>query len=160
MSSTQTETETETASSPTKTHMAQRPSRFIEGAPLTRTPTSNELFFNILSEMDEFEAARARKSKNSSHRGSASSADSSTEVTNTMRFHEDEKMNPRVPFDARRQRQSFDVFTSRWAPVEQDVQEGIEKAAKLGQKVKGRLRALTANSGTRDQVKMLPYPGT
>jgi hypothetical protein len=50
----------------------RRPSKFIEGSPstrpdlLSRTPTSNELFFNILSEMDDFEKKRQHQSTTSS----------------------------------------------------------------------------------------------
>ncbi len=51
---------------------ALRPSKFIEGSPLTgpdlqqQTHTSNLHFFNILSEMDEFERRRKHRNSHSS----------------------------------------------------------------------------------------------
>ncbi|RDW85681.1 hypothetical protein BP5796_04006 [Coleophoma crateriformis] len=144
--------------SPSKAAHGHRPSRFIEGAPLTRpdfitrTPTSNELLFNILLEMDEIEARKSQQKKKF-HRGSTSSTGSNDSVlfSTTTSSHSE-------PRSAERQRFSVDGM-SRWSAADLDMQESIEKVGKIGQKFKGRLRALTSGS-SRDETKIVPYPGT
>jgi hypothetical protein len=126
---------------------ARRPSKFIEGSPATgtellqRTPTSNELFFNILSEMDEFEKKRK-------HRGSSSSVDSLVSSNGSPI-----KTESRKTFSDREGRRS----TSIGRPSLDDVVRGAFEDKKSSKFV-GRLRAFTG--GREKEEKRAPYPGT
>jgi len=129
-------------SSPQK--RARRPSKFIEGPPATcqellnQTPSSNELFFNILSEMDEFEKKRQ-------HRGSSSSVESLVSSTGSP------VKDSRKSFSERERRKS----TGFGRPSLDILKEALEEK---NSKFVGRLRAMT---GGRDRdEKRSPYPGT
>jgi hypothetical protein len=124
---------------------AGRSSKFVEGSPATggellhHTPTSNELFLNILNEMDEFE--RKRK-----HRGSSGSADSmvssnGSPVKDVTRSNMERDAQRSTGFG----RASIDA-----------VRATVEE--KKSHKIVGRLRALTG--GREREEKPTPYPGT
>jgi hypothetical protein len=135
----------QTSSSSSTEKRARRPSKFIEGSPATgsdllqKTPTSNELFFNILSEMDEFERKRQ-------HRGSSASMDSLA-LSSGSPVKDGRQSTPE-----REGRRS----TSFGRPSLDAVREMIEE--KKSRKFVGRLRALTG--GKEREGKGSPYPGT
>jgi hypothetical protein len=113
----------------------KRPSRFIEGSPLTRpdllkrTPTSHEQFLSILSEMDEFEKKRK-------HRDSSASVESLGSPT-----------AQHAPIIGKREvRRSFG--SSR-----PSLDERSHDEEKLSRKFKGRLRAFTTGGKDRDGAK-------
>jgi hypothetical protein len=129
----------------TTTERARRPSKFIEGAPATgpellqQTPTSNELFFHILSEMDEFEKKRK-------HRGSSSSTDSLLSSNGCP-------VKDRRPSTAEREGTRSVGLGRRSLDTAREM-IGEKKSHKLV----GRLRALTG--GREKEEKVHPYPGT
>jgi hypothetical protein len=139
-----------------------RPSKFIEGSELTRpellalTPTSNELFFTILSEMDEFES----KHKRGSHRGSQSSVSSTTSSHSHSHSHSASfTSSPTSPIQTvdrshtvKEGRRSINFGRKS---LDDDKREAHSEE-KLASKFKGRLRALTG--GKDRDVK--PYSGT
>jgi hypothetical protein len=131
-------------SSPTQKR-ARRPSKFIEGSPATgpellqQTHTSNELFFNILSEMDEFEKKRK-------HRDSSSSVDSLISSSGSPVKEGGKSFSER---EARRS-------TGAGRPSLEVVRELLDE--KKGSKFVGRLRAFTG--GREREEKRSPYPGT
>jgi hypothetical protein len=115
------------------------PSRFIEGSELTRPDLlqrNPSLLLNILSEMDAFEKKRKGRA------GSNSSVES-------ISFN---GSHPSPIISKREGRRSFG--TSRPSLDEKDRGHGEEK---LGQKVKGRLRAFT--SGGREDGKSTMHHG-
>jgi hypothetical protein len=132
-------------SSPPQTQKrARRLSKFVEGSPATgaellqQTPTSNELFLNILSEMDEFEKKRQ-------HPGSSSSVDSL--LLSNGRPGKDRRKS-----SEREERRSTGVGRPSLDAVREVVEE------KKGKKIVGRLRALTG--GREREGKGAVYPGT
>jgi hypothetical protein len=133
-------------SSPPQTQKrARRLSKFVEGSPATgaellqQTPTSNELFLNILSEMDEFEKKRQ-------HPGSSSSVDSLLLLSNGSPGKDRRKSSER---EERR-------GTGGGRPSLDAVREVVEE--KKGKRIVGRLRALTG--GREREGKGAVYPGT
>jgi len=129
-------------SPPTSPERARRPSRFIEGSAVTRpdllqrTPTSNELLFNILSEMDEFEKKRK-------HRDSNSSVES---------LHS----NGTLPSPIVGKQESRRSFGTSRPSMEKDRSLEQEKRS---HGFKGRLRALTGGK-EREEAKGTPFHGT
>jgi len=129
-----------------------RPSKFIEGDSHTRpdllqgTPASNDLFFHIISEMDEHEKRRHRDSSSSSNSSAPSDESNSTVLSNPGKTETGSGQSRSGGF-----RMSLD---SGRAGESRDDE-------KLGSKIKGRLRAWTA--GARDKgerTKRQLYPGT
>lgn len=131
-----------------------RPSRFIEGSAATRpeilrrTPTSNELFFTILSEMDAIEGRK----RGHSYRNSSSSVDSFTSSSGV----------PPVPSALPKEKEgrrsiNFGRRSLDMRPREEvGYAHGETEAERLAKKLKVRLRAWTG--GKENAVK--PYPGT
>lgn len=137
-----------------------RPSKFIEGSELTRpellarTPTSNELFFTILSEMDEFESKRKR----GSHRGSQSSVSSTTSShshSHSASFSSSPTLPTQTVDRSHTVKEGRRSITFGRKSLDDDKREAHSEE-KLASKFKGRLRALTG--GKDRDVK--PYPGT
>src|SRR6187402_919449 len=124
----------------------RRESKFTEGSPLTgpdllqQTPTSNDFFFTILSQMDEHERRRKHRDSNSSVESFAISNRSHLSGPNGGGEHE---------FVPKQGRRSI-TFGSRSADlVRRSLDDrprehaGLEGVEALANKVKGRLRALT-----------------
>jgi hypothetical protein len=137
---------------------ARRPSKFIEGSPVTRpdllqrTPTSDELFHTILAEMDRCEERKHQ------HRGSSSSADSLTSPHSGGTHAPQIKRNMESPSPIEKPkegRRSINFGRRSLDLTPQEESEGNNKE-KLTRKFKGRLRALT---GGRER-NVEPYPGT
>ena len=147
-------------SSPTAlpTTRPHRESKFTEGSPLTgpeilqRSPTSNQLFNNILSEMDEFDKKRKHRDSNTSVESLASSSGSNSSISHPQKTSIEKEFSS--PKEGRRSitfgRPSRRSFEDR------PRVQAIDGEGHLGNKIKGRLRALTG--GKDREVK--PYEGT
>lgn len=139
------------STSPTR---PRRPSRFIEGSAVTRpeilqrTPTSNELFFTILSEMDAIEGRKRGHLHRNSSSSVASFASSSGSPSTSSALPKEKEGRRSINFG----RRSLDMRPRE----EVGYAQGETEAEKLAKKFKGRLRAWT--SGKERAVK--PYPGT
>jgi hypothetical protein len=147
-------------SSPTTspTTRPRRASKFTEGSPLTgpdilqRSPTSNQLFNNILSEMDEFDKKRKHRDSNTSMESLASSSGSNSSTSHPQHTSIEKELSS--PKEGRR---SITFGRpSRRSLEERPRVQAIDGEGHLGSKIKGRLRALTG--GKDREVK--PYEGT
>ncbi|KAF4628732.1 hypothetical protein G7Y89_g9422 [Cudoniella acicularis] len=147
---------TDSPSPSTSPNRPRRPSKFIEGTAATRpdilqrTPTSNKLFFSILSEMDAIESQRRNRGTGHSHRDSNSSVESFMSGSPPTSFALPKQKEGRRSINFGRQ--SLDERPRE----EVGYAHGETDAEKLAKKLKGRLRAWTV--GKERDVK--PYPGT
>jgi hypothetical protein len=149
--------------SPTSHPSPQRPSRFIEGEPVTHTSssTTNPLFTSILSEQDHHESLRRSNSR--SRQGSSCSTNS---------YHSP----PPMANDATPQKQPIqstrppiDWTATRGASADPEekgqssVEEGRLKET-TSEKIVGRIRALTGGHSSLERKlqkgEVVPYPGT
>jgi hypothetical protein len=151
--------------SPTSNPNPQRPSRFIEGEPLTHSPSSatNPLLASILSEQDQHESLRRSNSR--SRQGSSSSTNSSHSQPPTSTETSPQKQ----PIKSTRPVESMD-WTAKTGPSSDraetgrsSLQEGRLKET-TSEKIVGRIRALTgSHSGLERKIQkgeVVPYPGT
>lgn len=149
--------------SPSDSETPRRSSRFIEGSPSTgpdlleRTASSAAHFNTILSEMDEYSARRKRGStsnssvSSSNSKGPISASDAAEAVTAYEAGIASGKENTAL------KRQSTLVSRSRSTSEVNEIEESVR--AKLAEKVKGRLRALTANKDDTSKWK-IAFHGT
>lgn len=151
--------------SPASHPIPQRPSRFIEGEPLTDSPssTTNPLFASILSEQDHHESQRRSNSR--SRQGSSSSANSS----HSQPPRTTETSPQKQPIKSTRPVESMDWTTKtgsssyRAETGRSSLEEGRLKGT-TSEKIVGRIRALTgSHSGLERKIQkgeVVLYPGT
>jgi hypothetical protein len=139
----------------TTTRRPRRESRFTEGDIITSSdlhtqspPTQNELFFTILSQMDEHE--EKRRKRNNSNSSVESFVSSNGSPTSPQMSAPKETIARRSVTFGRR---SGELVRKSLDERPRGESNGREA---LADKVKGRLRALTGER--RKDVK--PYPGT
>ncbi|TAQ85703.1 hypothetical protein B7494_g5974 [Chlorociboria aeruginascens] len=123
-----------------------RPSKFIEGSPLTgpdlwtRTPTTTEHFQRVLCEMDEMELEKQKRRHRDSNASSTSSSASSLPSPSSAASLREPEFSGRA--QAATTRRSLDGEGKFAAAA--SVRGGGRH--RLG--IKGRLRALTVGSGS------------
>lgn len=143
----------------------QRPSRFIEGEPLTHSPssTTNPLFASILSEQDHHESLRRLNSR--SRQGSSSSTTSSHFQPTTS----NEASPQKQPIKSTRPIESMDWTANPGSSSDRSergrgsLEEGRLKET-MSEKIVGRIRALTGGQSDIERKiqkgEAVPYPGT
>ena len=140
----------------------QRPSRFIEGEPLTHSQSSaaNPLFASILSEQDHHESLLRSNAR--SRQGSSSSANSSHSPPTSYNASPQKQpiQSTRPPMDWTA---TIGTSSSPERKGRSSLEEGRSKE-KTSEKIVGRLRALTGgHSGLERKIQkgeVVPYPGT
>jgi hypothetical protein len=151
------------SSSSTSPTNPQRPSRFIEGEPVTHSPSSaaNPLFVSILSEQDHRESLRRSNSR--SRQGSNSSISSSHSQPTTA----NESSPQKQPIKSTRPPIDWTAATGASPSLEGKDRSSLEEGRlkeTTSEKIVGRIRALTAgHSGLERKIQkgeVVPYPGT
>jgi hypothetical protein len=149
--------------SPTSHPNPQRPSRFIEGEPLTHSQSSaaNPLFASILSEQDHHESLLRSTSR--SRQGSSSSTNSFHSHPQTSNDTSPQKQpiqSTRPPMDWKA---TIGTSSSPEGKGRGSLEEGRLKE-KTSEKIVGRIRALTGGHSGLDRKiqkgEVVPYPGT
>lgn len=148
-----------------------RPSRFVEGEPLTQSPssTTSPLLTSILFEQDESESrlragSRSRQGSGSSASSTRSQRPTAKEISRRAQSLQSQVNNYSGAIDPIGWRGVKTSPTSFALKGRNSLEEGRQKLETTGEKIVGRLRALTTSHSSLEHKiqtgKVVPYPGT